>query len=534
MNSKSHKVNKTIRLTGFLALLGLIVIAGFFSYNYNATTSTLDSLSLTDNFFTNKRTIRVTFENHGYLKPLHFYFDGRDVTNKVRYHGKGANLDLMIEGDGSHRLIVGVSSKINVVTFFPLERFFNFTVDTVPPVITITSPQGELTGTRDIYVAGKTEPCSIVTVKVNGKTFSAGVRRDGTFIEKVHLDRENNDVTVMAVDRAGNGSFTSNRLVLDESPPMIVMLKPGLEEVIDKSNCTISAFIADTGSGLADCYFEIDGVRVDGRYDPRDGSLTAILEKLDEGRYGLTTVAVDRSGHLTRTPWGFVVNTTEEPGLHNLRPGSIGKDVSAVQKRLVKMGLLNKKQVSGVYDEATVDAIRTVQLRRDMKPSGITDRATLLAISNKINIYLNEFCLYLISPDDKVIKRYPIACGSPYHPTPPGSYHVREKVYYPAWYPPPSPWARGSKPCPPGPGNPLGTRWIGLNADILGIHGTPSAWSIGSAASHGCIRMYIYQVEELFELVNVGTPVNIFTSRPDDHKKYKSNEEQKKTTASVE
>ncbi len=62
---------------------------------------------------------------------------------------------------------------------------------------------------------------------------------------------------------------------------------------------------------------------------------------------------------------------------------------------------------------------------------------------------------------------------------------------------------------PPGPGNPLGTRWMGISSPYVGIHGTPDAASIGYSASHGCIRMLIPQVEWLFNQVEIGTPVII-------------------------
>ena len=75
----------------------------------------------------------------------------------------------------------------------------------------------------------------------------------------------------------------------------------------------------------------------------------------------------------------------------------------------------------------------------------------------------------------------------------------------PWWYPPEgSAWAEGAKPIPPGPGNPLGTRWMGISSPYVGIHGTPDAASIGYSASHGCIRMLIPQVEWLFQRVEVG------------------------------
>ena len=68
---------------------------------------------------------------------------------------------------------------------------------------------------------------------------------------------------------------------------------------------------------------------------------------------------------------------------------------------------------------------------------------------------------------------------------------------------------RGLKPVPPGPSNPLGTRWMGLNAPGVGIHGTDAPASIGYSASHGCVRMQVPEAEWLFEHVSVGTPVVI-------------------------
>jgi lipoprotein-anchoring transpeptidase ErfK/SrfK len=99
----------------------------------------------------------------------------------------------------------------------------------------------------------------------------------------------------------------------------------------------------------------------------------------------------------------------------------------------------------------------------------------------------------------------------PAYPTPLGSFHVRTKTRNPWWYPPNADWAKGAKPIPPGPGNPLGTRWMGLGGGV-GIHGTYNSGSIGSAASHGCIRMHLRSAEWLFERVGIGTPVFIVAS----------------------
>jgi lipoprotein-anchoring transpeptidase ErfK/SrfK len=105
-----------------------------------------------------------------------------------------------------------------------------------------------------------------------------------------------------------------------------------------------------------------------------------------------------------------------------------------------------------------------------------------------------------------------VATGQSSYPTPLGHTEIIVKQENPWWYPPSSPWAAGAKPIPPGPGNPLGTRWMGLGFDGVGIHGTPDAASIGYSASHGCIRMYIPDAEWLFNRVEVGTQVFIVSS----------------------
>jgi lipoprotein-anchoring transpeptidase ErfK/SrfK len=102
-----------------------------------------------------------------------------------------------------------------------------------------------------------------------------------------------------------------------------------------------------------------------------------------------------------------------------------------------------------------------------------------------------------------------VATGQSAYPTPLGHWRVVVKWRNPWWYPPNSPWAKGEKPVPPGPGNPLGTRWMGLSASGVGIHGTPDDTSIGYSASHGCIRMHIPDAEWLFNHVTVGTTVFI-------------------------
>jgi lipoprotein-anchoring transpeptidase ErfK/SrfK len=109
-------------------------------------------------------------------------------------------------------------------------------------------------------------------------------------------------------------------------------------------------------------------------------------------------------------------------------------------------------------------------------------------------------------------RAFSVATGQSQYPTPLGRFKIVVKWRNPWWYPPASPWAQGSKPIPPGPNNPLGTRWMGLSAPGVGIHGTPTDGSIGYSVSHGCIRMHIPEAEWLFNHVDIGTTVFIVPS----------------------
>jgi lipoprotein-anchoring transpeptidase ErfK/SrfK len=111
----------------------------------------------------------------------------------------------------------------------------------------------------------------------------------------------------------------------------------------------------------------------------------------------------------------------------------------------------------------------------------------------------------------KPAKTYPIAVGQVGLETPAGLYSVQNKAVNPAWHVPNSAWAGdlAGQVIPAGdPGNPIKARWLGI-FDGAGIHGTDAVGSIGTAASHGCIRMRIPDVEELYDQVPVGAPVYI-------------------------
>jgi hypothetical protein len=112
----------------------------------------------------------------------------------------------------------------------------------------------------------------------------------------------------------------------------------------------------------------------------------------------------------------------------------------------------------------------------------------------------------------RLVRVFRVAVGQPSYPTPIGRFRIVSKQRNPWWYPPNTGWASGSSPIPPGPGNPLGTRWMGLSVGAVGIHGTYNSASIGGFASHGCVRMYLHEAEWLFERVRHGTTVFVVSA----------------------
>lgn len=108
-------------------------------------------------------------------------------------------------------------------------------------------------------------------------------------------------------------------------------------------------------------------------------------------------------------------------------------------------------------------------------------------------------------------RSYRVAVGKPGHRTPTGSYRISRVVWNPWWHPPNRPWARGKKPTPPGPNNPMGRAKLYF-MNLYYIHGTPYRKSLGTPASHGCVRMANSDVIELARLVHEHASPNVSSS----------------------
>ena len=123
---------------------------------------------------------------------------------------------------------------------------------------------------------------------------------------------------------------------------------------------------------------------------------------------------------------------------------------------------------------------------------------------SRLVLRLSERRLYAYQGDREVAS-YPVAVGRNDWETPTGEFTVFQRQQHPAWEHPLT-----GQVVPPGPGNPLGARWLGFWTDgtnSIGFHGTPHEHLIGQAVSHGCVRMRNADVIELYDRVEIGTPV---------------------------
>lgn len=171
------------------------------------------------------------------------------------------------------------------------------------------------------------------------------------------------------------------------------------------------------------------------------------------------------------------------------------------------------REIDRVAGEAAVTSALTAGLRGpiSLKPKVLRAKVTRKNFGPVIVIRRSANRLFLYN-GMRYLRTFGVATGQTQYPTPLGRFRIVVKWKNPWWYPPDSPWAKDLDPVPPGPSNPLGTRWMGISSPGVGIHGTPEPGSIGYSVSHGCIRMRISDAEWLFEKVPVGTTVFIVSA----------------------
>jgi lipoprotein-anchoring transpeptidase ErfK/SrfK len=180
--------------------------------------------------------------------------------------------------------------------------------------------------------------------------------------------------------------------------------------------------------------------------------------------------------------------------------------VKAKNGRKLRDNLLTRQLQAAVLNAS---ADHTIAAHTHYTKPDVTTEEVAAAYPSYLTLDRSTFTLRLWK-NLKLAKTYTVAVGQEGLETPEGLYAIQEKEENPTWHVPESDWAGSlaGQDIPPGPSNPIKARWMGI-FEGAGIHGTEETYSLGSAASHGCVRMSIPDVEELYDQVEVGTPIFI-------------------------
>jgi lipoprotein-anchoring transpeptidase ErfK/SrfK len=180
--------------------------------------------------------------------------------------------------------------------------------------------------------------------------------------------------------------------------------------------------------------------------------------------------------------------------------------VKAQNGRKLRDNLLTRQLEAAVLN---ADTDRTIAARTHFVKPEVTGEEVASRYPSYLTLDRATFTLRLWE-HLKLERIYTVAVGQEGLETPEGLYAIQEKEENPTWHVPDSAWAGdlAGATIPPGPENPIKARWMGI-FEGAGIHGTEELESLGTAASHGCVRMSIPDVEELYDLVEVGTPIYI-------------------------
>jgi lipoprotein-anchoring transpeptidase ErfK/SrfK len=173
-----------------------------------------------------------------------------------------------------------------------------------------------------------------------------------------------------------------------------------------------------------------------------------------------------------------------------------------VKAKALKLRIQQALTVPGV-DRRVKATVATIQPK--VTQAELAEKYPVLLVADRSSFQLRLY------KNLQLQKQYTVAVGALGFDTPAGMYHIQNKAVDPAWSVPNSDWAgdQAGTVVPGGvPENPLKERWLGIY-DGAGIHGTDQTYSLGTAASHGCIRMAIPDVIELYDQVPVGAPIYI-------------------------
>ena len=244
---------------------------------------------------------------------------------------------------------------------------------------------------------------------------------------------------------------------------------------------------SDEGDLLTRSWRRISGGEVDKSFTPQvEYSKAAVVRLLDKVRKQVNRKPKDASISLSSAGVGEIEGKT---GLE-VRASDLHREIRAAIAR---------------PDGTRRFVAKTRKVEPKVTTEELAKKYGTVLIANR-----NTFTLKLYKKL-KLVKTYKVAVGAAGNDTPAGEYTIANKAVNPAWSVPNSDWAGSlaGQVIPGGaPNNPLKARWLGLR-DGIGIHGTSESWSIGTRASHGCLRMHVKDVIDLYPRIPMGTQVKI-------------------------
>jgi lipoprotein-anchoring transpeptidase ErfK/SrfK len=487
---------------------------------------------------------------------VHVSVDGReDAAAHVRTSGaRSVSVTTHELGEGSHNIRVTIS-KVGVFRR-TLHASTTVVVDTIAPRAKLTQPSTAAAATPYLpahVAAVTTRPAQLKIAAEAGASIeltSTARALDAQRITadelgaggvwKVALPEGGQQLTLRVRDGAGNTTTVHRRVLVDTAGPV---LRGALAPVVKDNTLDLHVSARDVHG--VELQLRMDGAPVEDALErtvvtaapnpapaaaeagdaadaddatdtpaPIAASYHLLLpEPAFEGRHTLQLIATDSVGSVTRLTKQIVIDSTDSlQGAAGLRPGARGGDVVELQRALIAHDdslrtRLSKELTARLYGGQTTAAVKSYQSAKGIDADGVAGSDTLAALTLKIIVDRATHKLTLFRAGS-VVKVWNVAVGQPKYPTVPGSFEIVNMQKNPTWTPPDSVWAKDAKPIGPGADNPLGTRWMGIGGSV-GIHGTSDPSSIGYSVSHGCIRMQIPDVEELFDMVRVGTPVTI-------------------------
>jgi lipoprotein-anchoring transpeptidase ErfK/SrfK len=262
--------------------------------------------------------------------------------------------------------------------------------------------------------------------------------------------------------------------------PKTAKIRVDLDAAVDEA-----ARLGKTGNAFSRVYRTVKGEKVDREFSPSSsysrGAITKLLDRVEKD--------------VNRSP--KEASVTLEGGSLDVTEGRVGLKLKrAPVAKAVRRALLNPSAPHRITAKTTKKQPKTstAEVKKQYGTVLVANRATF-----KLTLYKNL----------KVVKTYGISVGKAGNDTPAGQYTIGNKDPNPAWHVPNSDWAGdlAGKVIPAGdPQNPIKARWMGIY-DGVGIHGTSDDASIGTNASHGCLRMHVPDVIDLFPRVPVGAPI---------------------------